>query len=94
VLAHLPLKKYRYIVYVFVVSVYPVAIGIFAPLLEDPSAIYHALCDFSADISRDVFCLRQGFGSSSHISMPEGIVPPFHGGLLGGLPIILFFIFT
>jgi hypothetical protein len=80
---------------VFVVSVYPVPIGIFfAPLLEDPSANYHVLYDYSADISRDVFWLGQGFGSSSHIFMSEGIVSPFHGRLLGGLPIILYFIFT
>lgn len=111
-LTHLPLKKYRYSILLLTCSLFlliPLLWTFFAPLLEDPSAIYHDstsflgqyeavrvrvfLYDFCADIARGGIWLGHGFGSSPHITMPEGIVPPYSGGLLGGHPHNIIFLF-
>lgn len=112
VLAHLPLKKYRYVILLFTCSLFlfvPLLWMFFAPLLEDPMAIYRDstsfwsqysavrvrvfLYDFCAATVREAFLLGHGFGSFPHIHLPEGIVPPHHGRFPGGHPHNIVFLF-
>lgn len=112
VFMHLPIKKYRYAILLVICSMFlliPLLWTVFAPLLEDPLAIYNDsnsllkryfdvgirvfLYDFCAEMARGEFLFGYGFGSVPKISMPEGVVPPFYGALPGGHPHNIVFLF-